>query len=74
MSVTSCALGHDQLAARLFYSPRETGVILGISHSHLYRLIAAGKLDARKLGKKTLISALSIEKLAAELPKVGGRQ
>jgi excisionase family DNA binding protein len=46
--------------------------MLGISHATIYRLIAARKLDARKLGGKTLITAASIERLVAELPKVGG--
>jgi hypothetical protein len=47
-------------------------LILGISHASLYRLIGAGRLDARKLGGKTLITAESIERLVAELPKAGG--
>jgi excisionase family DNA binding protein len=57
--------------ARAFYSPKETEAILNISHATCYRLIAAGKLDARKLGGKTLITAESIERLVAELPKAG---
>lgn len=56
---------------RAFYSPRETEAILGISHANLYRLIGAGRLDARKLGSKTLISAASIEALVEALPKIG---
>lgn len=71
MSVQSCALGKDQIAARALYSPRETQQIIGISHATLYRLIAAEKLDARKLGGKTLITADSIERFIAELPKIG---
>jgi excisionase family DNA binding protein len=55
---------------RALYSPRETEAILGISHASLYRLIAAGRLDARKLGSKTLITAESVERLIAELPKL----
>ncbi len=69
MSIISCGLGRDGL--RAFYSPREAEQILAISHATLYRLIAAGKLDARKLGGKTLITAESIERLCTELPKVG---
>jgi Helix-turn-helix domain len=57
--------------ARALYSPRETESILGISHASLYRLIGAGRLDARKLGGKTLITAESIERLVAELPRLG---
>ena len=71
MSIHSCGFGHDRAVARFFFSVRETEAILGISHASLYRLIAAGKLDARKLGNKTLITAESIERLASHLPKVG---
>jgi transposase-like protein len=56
---------------RALYSPRETEQILGVSHATLYRLIAAGRLDARKLDTKTVIAAQSIERLVAELPRVG---
>jgi excisionase family DNA binding protein len=59
------------LLVRVFYSPKETETILNASHATCYRLIAAGKLDARKLGGKTLITAESIERLVAELPKIG---
>jgi hypothetical protein len=59
--------------ARALYSPRETESILGISHASLYRLIGAGRLDARKLSGKTLITAASIERLVTELPKVRGQ-
>lgn len=39
----------------------------------LLRLIAAGRLDARKIGGKTVITRESIERLIAELPRVAGR-
>jgi excisionase family DNA binding protein len=61
----------DEIPSRFFYSPAETERLLGISHATCYRLIAAGKLDARHLGGKTLITSQSIERLIAELPKVG---
>jgi len=58
---------------RALYSPREAEAILGVSHATLYRLIAAGRLDARKLDNKTCITAESIAGLIAGLPaaKVG---
>jgi hypothetical protein len=73
MSLSSLSLASLPAAvpARALYSPRETESILGISHASLYRLIGAGRLDARKLGGKTLITAESIERLIAELPRVG---
>jgi hypothetical protein len=78
MSISSLALPGGASAAvvpgRAFYSPKEVEAILGISHASLYRLIAAGRLDARKLDTKTLISAASIERLVAGLPKVGRQE
>ena len=57
--------------ARALYSPKEAEAILGISHATLYRLIGAGRLDARKLDGKTCITDESIRALIASLPKVG---
>jgi excisionase family DNA binding protein len=57
------------LLSRLLYSPKETEALLGISHSTCYRLVNAGKLDARKIGGKTAITAASIERLLAGLPR-----
>jgi hypothetical protein len=74
MSLPPIALlagGAAAAPARALYSPRETEAILGISHASLYRLIGSGRLDARKLGCKTLITAASIERLVTELPRVG---
>jgi predicted site-specific integrase-resolvase len=70
MSNSSCGFGRDAPLPEL-YSPREVEQILGVSHATLYRLIAAGRLDARKLDAKTVITANSIERLVAELPRVG---
>jgi Helix-turn-helix domain len=81
MTITSCGLGHDKLGAascglgrdclRALHTPRETETIVGISHASLYRLIGAGRLDARKIGSATRITAASIQALLDELPKVG---
>lgn len=56
---------------RALYSPKEAEGILGISHATLYRLIKAGRLDARKLDGKTVITDGSIRQLIAALPKIG---
>jgi transposase-like protein len=77
MSVSSLAppAGAATVAAtRALYSPRETEQILGVSHATVYRLIAAGRLDARKLDTKTVITVESISQLIAELPKAGRRE
>jgi excisionase family DNA binding protein len=56
---------------RTLYSPKETETLLSVSHAQLYRLIGAGRLDARKIGSRTLITAESIEAFLASLPKIG---
>jgi hypothetical protein len=68
MSVASCGIGRDQVRREL-YSPRETEHILSVSHATLYRLINAGRLDARKIDGKTVITASSIQSFLADLPK-----
>ena len=51
----TCSLGGEGVQ-RALYSPRETEAILGVSHATLYRLINAGRLDARKIDNKTVIT------------------
>jgi hypothetical protein len=71
MSASPSALLATAAAAptRALYSPRETEAILGISHATLYRLISAGRLDARKIDGKTVITDGSIRTFIAGLPK-----
>ena len=68
MSIT-CGLGRDDFPGRALYTPRETQHILSISHAQLYRLIGRGALDAVKIGRSTYITAPSIERFLAALPK-----
>jgi hypothetical protein len=69
MSIGSTGFGHDPAAMTpLFHSPKETEALLRISHAKLYRVIKQGRLGARKLDNKTLITRDSIERLAEELP------
>jgi len=56
---------------RALYSPRETEAILGISHATLYRLINTGRLDARKIDNKTVITDESLRHFIDALPKAG---
>ena len=57
--------------ARALYPIKEAEVILSISHAQIYRLIDAGRLDARKIGSRSFITAASIDSFLASLPKVG---
>jgi hypothetical protein len=52
-------------------SPRHFGEIFGISRPVIYRLIAEGKIDARKFGPfKTVINVASGNAYYDSLPKV----
>jgi len=68
MSIPSIGLGHDPGPVPLFHTVRETERLLRLSHATIYRLIGQGRLDAKKVGARTLISRISIERFAAELP------
>ncbi len=63
--------GAPAMIARALYSPKETEVLLSVSHAQLYRLIGAGRLDARKIGSRTFVTVESIETFLTSLPKVG---
>jgi excisionase family DNA binding protein len=47
----------------------EAKALLGCGTTKLYELMAAGSLDARKLGRHTRITAASIAAFQASLPK-----
>ncbi len=58
-------------AARSAYTVEGAGLHLGgIGRTTVYGLIAAGKLEAVKLGSRTLITAASIDALLASLPRI----
>ncbi len=50
------------------YTVNESLYISGFGRTKLYELIRDGHLDARKLGKRTLISAASLRAFLASLP------
>jgi hypothetical protein len=56
--------------ARMLYATKETEALLSVSHAQLYRLIGAGRLEARKIGSRTFITAESIAEFLASLPKL----
>lgn len=49
-------------------SVKEALSILGLSRSKFYALIAAGRITARKLDRKTVIRARDLETFMASLP------
>ena len=46
---------------KLAFSIPETQEIIGIGRSLLYREIAAGRLETRKIGRRTVITRQAIE-------------
>jgi excisionase family DNA binding protein len=60
---------HNKRATAEWESPRQCAEALGISRGTIYGLIAQGKLDARKLAGRTIISVESRRALTDSLPK-----
>jgi excisionase family DNA binding protein len=57
---------------RLALSVVEACQALGIGRTSLYALISAGQLEARKVGRRTIISAESLRSLLTRLPSSSG--
>lgn len=58
------ALNEDRLA----YSVAEAAVRAGVGRDQIYTAIRDGRLDARKWGRRTIISALSLNLFLQDLP------
>ena len=50
-------------STKLAYSIPEAAAAVSIGRSKLYALIAEGRLETRKIGKRTVIPAASLAKL-----------
>lgn len=53
---------------RLAYGVDEAAACLGLSRAHVYRLIAQGRLQPRKSGKRTLILRSDLVAFLESLP------
>lgn len=53
----------------LALSPREAAAFLSISKCNLSRLIRAGRIEARKAGRRTLVDVASLKAYYELLPK-----
>jgi excisionase family DNA binding protein len=51
---------------RLAYRPTEVAVVIGLSRSKVYELIARGEIPSIRLGGKILVPAESVRKVIAE--------
>ena len=48
---------------KLAYSPAEAAKAMSLSESSIYELMAEGRLERRKIGRRTLIPRYSLEAL-----------
>lgn len=62
--------GSNGTENKLAYSIREAAAAISIGRSLLYVLIAEGKVETRKIGKRTVIPTASLAKLLEERPAV----
>ena len=56
------------MTEKLLCTTTEAAHAIGCGRTRLYELIADGSLDARSCGGRTLITAESLRKFAANLP------
>lgn len=59
---------------RIATSPAEARRMLGLGRTMVYKLISDGVLEARKSGRRLLISVDSIRNYYNSLPKVGPKK
>ena len=57
---------HTPGQTKLAYSIPEAAAAVSIGRSKVYGLIAEGRLETRKIGKRTVILAASLSKLLEE--------
>lgn len=53
---------------KLAYSINETSEVLGVGRTKIYKEIAKGKLEARKIGKRTVVTSEGLNAYIASLP------
>jgi excisionase family DNA binding protein len=54
---------------RMLFKLKEAAQVIGCGHSKLYELINSGALDVRRLGKRSYITAASLESFVERLPR-----
>jgi excisionase family DNA binding protein len=52
---------------RIFYSINETARLLGVGRTSVYAMLSDHRLAAKKLGRRTLVTAESIRRLVESL-------
>jgi excisionase family DNA binding protein len=61
-------------AARAAHSIAETCALTGLGRDSIYSAIRSGRLLARKLGRRTLITDDDLHQFLAGLPRAGGHE
>jgi excisionase family DNA binding protein len=64
------AFNLEDRMSKFLYRTSEAKAALGVGTTTLYSLINSGRLEARRLGKRTYITAESLEAFIASLPVV----
>ena len=57
------------MSDKMLYRPAEVQEVLGIKASMFFELVKNGQLEARKLGRATVVPAESLHRFVANLPK-----
>ena len=58
--------------SRVAYSIAEAMALSGLGRDTLYKQIHAGRLPARKLGRRTIVLASDLQRFLEALPMIGG--
>ena len=58
------------IAIKLAYSVKDACNFIGCGRTYLYGLIARGKVDARKMGPRTILTGESLVRYVETLPKL----
>jgi hypothetical protein len=64
---------HDTIDPNRLYTRAFCGRYFGLCANSIYKMIRAGVLDARKIGRVTRITGASIIDAPNKLPRVGNR-
>lgn len=68
-SLAALRLSLEVTMDELTYSINRTAKALGVGRSSVYKLIKSGRLDALKIGTRTLITTASIARLTSASPQ-----
>ena len=69
-----CRPGQAQYTGRHAHSITEACSLTGLGRDTIYAAIRSGKLTARKLGRRTLITDDDLRQFLAGLPRAGGHE